>query len=90
MSAERDSQQIKFNAEARKELDEDRLRDAQVVNQLEDLRGECEKAGQGSPGWVLLAGVVIGIVVNLAFSAVSRCCKRRQTGRSNQESSQVM
>ena len=88
--AERMSQQIKFNAEVRKELDEDRLRDAQVEKQLKDLRGECEKVGQWSPGWVLLAGVVIGILVNLAFSAVLRLCKRRPTGRSYQESSQDM
>ena len=86
---ERMSQQIKFNVEVRKELDKDRLRDAQVAKQMEELRGECEKVGQWSPGWVLLAGIVIGTLVNLAFSAVLRCCKRRQKGRSNQESSQV-
>lgn len=69
----------------RKELDEDKLRHAQVAKQLEELRGECEKAvnqtGQWSPGWVLLAGVVIGMLMNLAFSAAWRCCKRRQYSR---------
>ena len=72
------SQQIKFNAEVRKELEEDRLRYAQVTKQLEEQRKEFEKAGQWSPGWILLAGVVIGMLVNLAFSVVSRCCKKRQ------------
>ena len=80
------SQQIKFNEEVRKELDENRLRYAQVVKQLEEQRKEFEKAGQWSPGWILLAGVVIGMLINLAFSAVSRCCKRRQMGRNYQES----
>ena len=72
-----------MSEEVRKELDLYKQKSSELEKRVEEQRKEGERVSKQlgetwSQGWTLLLGVVIGIAVNLVFSAVRRCGRKRR------------